>query len=87
MTEEERNFHFPSHRIHAFVIYLGNALYLSDERKGVNYKKASVFREKEVAYQYANRYKGQVEIIDIDYSMVGVYQREPLEGYPKAEKN
>lgn len=86
MTDQERQYHFPNHRTHAFVVKLNENLYLSDERKGVNYKKACVFREKEVAYQYANRYKGQVEIIDIEYNMVGVYQREPLE-YPKAEEN
>ena len=86
MTEQEWEYHFPSHRIHGFCIKLAENLYLSDERKGVDYKKASIFRDKNVAYHYANKYKGQVEIIDLSYSMVGIYQREPLE-YPKAEEN
>lgn len=85
MTEEERNFHFPSHRIHAFVIELGNKLYLSDDNRGVPYTHARIFRNKEKAYDFASKYFGQVEIIDIDYSMVGIYQREPLE-YPKVEE-
>lgn len=87
MTEKEWENHFPSHRTHGFVVKLNENLYLSDERKGVDYKKASVFREKEVAYHYANKYKGQVEIINISYSMVGVYQREPIDGYPTVEEN
>ena len=85
MTEEEWEKHFPSHRIHGFCIKLAENLYLSDERKGVDYKKASIFRDKNVAYHYSNKYKGQVEIIDLSYSMVGIHQREPLE-YPKVEK-
>ena len=86
MTEKERQLHFPRHRTHAFVVDLRDGLYLSDDNKGVPYTLARVFRRKEKAYEYANRYKGQVEIVDIDYSMVGVYQREPLEGYPTVEE-
>ncbi len=85
MTKEEWEKHFPSHRIHGFCIKLAENLYLSDERKGVDYKKASIFRDKDVAYHYSNKYKGQVEIIDLSYSMVGIYQREPLE-YLKVEE-
>lgn len=85
MTEKEWEKHFPSHRTHAFTVYLGNGIYLSDDNRGVPYKLARVFRSKDKAYEYANRYKGQVEIINIDYSMVGIYQREPLE-YPKIEE-
>lgn len=79
MTEQEWEYHFPSHRIHAFMIKLSDSLYLSDERKGTDYKNASVFRNKKVAYEYANRYRGQVEIIDIDYRITGLYMREPLD--------
>lgn len=86
MTEKEREKHFPSHSTHGFVVKLDESLYLSDERKGTGYKKASVFREKDVAYHYANKYKGQVEIIGMSYSMVGIYQREPLNGYPTVEE-
>ena len=85
MTPEEKEIHFPSHRIHAFVVDLRDGLYLSDDNKGVSYTHARIFRVKEKAYEYANRYKGQVEIINIAYSMVGIYQREPLE-YPKIEE-
>ncbi len=84
MTEEERLAHFPNHRIHAFVVELAKGLYLSDEARGVPYTHARIFRTKESAYDSANRYKGQVEIIDIEYNMVGIYQREPLNGYPEA---
>ncbi|WZK93762.1 hypothetical protein [Staphylococcus phage SpP] len=87
MTEKEWQSHFPKHRIHAFVVDLRGGLYLSDDNKGVPYTHARVFRTKEKAYNFANKYKGQVEIIDLTYSMVGVYQREPLQGYPKVEEN
>ena len=86
MTEKEWEKHFPSHRTHGFVVDLRDGLYLSDDNKGVSYTHARIFRVKEKAYEYANRYKGQVEIINIGYSMVGIYQREPLE-YPKIEEN
>ncbi len=85
MTEEERLKHFPTHRIHAFVIELAKGLYLSDDNRGVPHTHARVFRTKEKAYEYANRYKGQVEIIDITTNFVGIYQREPLE-YPGIEE-
>ena len=85
MTEKEWENHFPSHRTHGFVVKLNENMYLSDENRGVSYTHAKIFRIKESAYEYANRYKGQVEIIDLSYSMVGIYQREPLE-YPKIEE-
>ena len=87
MTDKEKEYHFPSYRIHAFVVKLSENMYLSDENRGVSYTHAKIFRIKESAYEYANRYKGQVEIIDLSYSMVGVYQREPEFGYPTAEEN
>lgn len=79
MTEDERAVHFKRHRTHAYVIYLGCGLYLSDDNKGVSYGLARVFRIKDKAYEYSNRYRGQVEIADIDYSLTGLYMREPLE--------
>ena len=79
MTEKERQLHFPNHRTHAFVVDLRDGLYLSDDNKGVPYTHARVFRARDKAYEYANRYRGQVEIADIDYSLTGLYMREPLE--------
>lgn len=79
MTEKEWEKHFPSHRIHAFVVKLAEGMYLSDASRGVEYTQAMIFRTKERAYEYANRYRGQVEIIDIDYRLTGLYQREPLD--------
>lgn len=65
------------HRINAFVINLGEGKYFNDVGRAEDYKSARIFRDIGLAYDMADIFDGQVEIIDLSYICTGLYMKEP----------